>query len=227
MLGELRKLARKEGLVIHPHKMRPFYLRHYGFEAATIFDVGVFNGTPWLYDSFPEAHFLLVDPQGDLPGPRPAKGDFHVVALGAEPGQLTLKIPETKPGKGGDMASLLDRQDTLVKTFTDTETRDVPVVTLDSLAEGHIAPFGIKIDTEGFEAQVLAGATETLKQTEFVILELSLTHRFDGVAPPSAVIATLAAHGLEMRDVLAMADGPTKRSKPRHVDVLFTRWAAS
>ncbi|WP_299688907.1 FkbM family methyltransferase [uncultured Tateyamaria sp.] len=227
MLGELRELARKEGLVIHPHKTRPFYLRTYGFEPATVFDVGVFEGTPWLYDSFPDAHFVLIDPQGDLPGPRPAKGDFHAVAVGSAPGQMTLTIPETKPGQGGAMASLLERRDALAGSFTDTKTRDVPVVTLDSLATGHVGPFGIKIDTEGFEAQVLAGATETLKQTDFVILELSMARRFEGVDPPSAAIATLAAHGLEMRDVLAIADGPTKRSQPRHMDLLFTRWDAA
>ncbi|MEO1363490.1 MAG: hypothetical protein AAFU86_06920, partial [Pseudomonadota bacterium] len=74
---------------------------------------------------------------------------------------------------------------------------------------------------------VLAGATQTLQHTDFVILELSMSQRFDGVDPPSAAIATLAAHGLEMRDVLAIADGPTKRSQPRHMDLLFTRWDAS
>lgn len=227
MLGELRKLARKEGLVIHPHKTRPFYLRNYGFAPATVFDVGVYDGTPWLYESYPDAHFVLVDPQGDLDGPRPAKGDFHNVALGAAPGQMTLTIPRTKAGKRGAMASLLDRQDVLADSFVDAETRDVTVVTLDSLAEGHVGPFGLKIDTEGFEAQVLAGATQTLQHTDFVILELSMSQRFDGVDPPSAAIATLAAHGLEMRDVLAIADGPTKRSQPRHMDLLFTRWDAS
>ena len=227
MLGELRKLARKEGLVIHPHKTRPYYLQTYGFQPATVFDVGVFDGTPWLYDSFPEAHFVLVDPQGDLPGPRPAKGDFHAVALGAEAGTQTLTIPETKPGQGGAMASLLNRRDSLAQSFVDAETRSVPVTTLDALAAGHVGPFGLKIDTEGFEAQVLAGATETLAQTDFVILELSLTRRFDGVDPPSAAIATLAAHGLELRDVLAIADGPTKRSQPRHMDLLFARWDGS
>ena len=103
MLGELRALARKEGLVIHPHKTRPYYLRTYGFAPATVFDVGVYTGTPWLYESFPDAHFVLIDPQGDLQGPRPAKGDFHAVAVGAEPGQMTLTIPETKPGQGGAM----------------------------------------------------------------------------------------------------------------------------
>ena len=224
MLGELRELARKEGVAIYPEKMRPFYLQSFGFQAATIFDVGVFNGTPWLYNSFPEAHFILVDPQGDLPGPRPAKGDFHAVALGAQEGTATLTVPETAPGRGGAMASLRDRQDMLAKSFVSTETREVPVTTLDALAQGHVGPFGLKIDTEGFELQVLAGARDTLRRTEFVILELSMTRRFDGIEPPSAAIALLAAHGLEMRDVLSIADGSTMRSKPRHMDLLFTRW---
>ena len=226
-LAEMRQLARKEGLVIHPHKLRPFYLQAYGFEVATIFDVGVYHGTAWLYDSFPDAHFVLVDPQGDLPGARPVYGEFHATALGRESGTATLKIPHDADGPAGAMASLRNRRDPLAKGFARVETRDVPVTTLDALAEGHVGPFGLKIDTEGCEDDVLAGASMTLARTDFVILEMSLTPRFDGVVPPSTTIVRLARHGLELRDVLAIADGPSKRSRPRHMDFLFTRWHAT
>jgi hypothetical protein len=112
----------------------------------------------------------------------------------------------------------------LAETFSSVSTVDVPVARLDDLAGDYAGRVGLKIDTEGFEAEVLQGAAETLKRAEFVILELSVTPRFDGVLPPSAAIGLLAAAGLELRDVLAVADGPGKRARPRHMDVLFSRW---
>lgn len=43
----------------------------------------------------------------------------------------------------------------------DTETREVPLTTLDEILDGKV-PKVIKIDVEGFEAEVLKGATKTL-----------------------------------------------------------------
>ena len=151
-------------------------------------DVGVHDGTPWLYRSFPDAHFVLVDPQAECEaavraGVAPKSFDFRAVALGAEQGKALLSIPETEPGKGGAMASLKDRTDNLALSFSDVAKREVPVITLDMLAADMPGRLGLKIDTEGFEYEVLRGGSETLKRCEFVILEMSVTHRFEGVAP--------------------------------------------
>lgn len=231
MLGEIRRTLRSEGMAVHPIKTRAFYLKGYGFAPDVVMDVGVHDGTPWLYKSFPNARFVLVDPQPGCGDAVRAAGrledfDFHAVALGAEDGTATLNVPETEPGKGGAMASLKSRTDTLTKTFTKVETLEVPVKRLDDLAAGYDGRIGLKIDTEGFEVDVLEGGPETLKRCDFVVLELSVTERFTGTAPPSQAIAMLADAGLEMRDVLAVADGPGKRAQPRHMDVMFTRWAA-
>ena len=54
---------------------------------------------------------------------------------------------------------------------------------------------------------------------------MSVAHRFQNTAPPSALIAHLAAAGLEFRDILAAATYAGKRPVPQNMDVLFTRWA--
>src|SRR3954449_6529991 len=38
------------------------HVKRLGFAPATVIDVGVAYGTPELYDAFPDARFLLVDP---------------------------------------------------------------------------------------------------------------------------------------------------------------------
>lgn len=228
-LADIRRAAREEGFALHPIKTRPPYLKAYGFEPDCVIDVGVHDGTPWLYRSFPQARFVLVDPQAECEaavknGVSPKSWDFRAVALGAEPGKARLNIPETEPGKGGAMASLMERTDKLADSFTAVATRDVPMITLDDLAADLPGRIGLKIDTEGFELDVLRGGPETLKRCDFVILEMSVSHRFKGVAPPSAVIAELAKAGLQFRDVLAVAAHAGKKAQPRHMDVLFSRW---
>jgi FkbM family methyltransferase len=59
----------------------------------------------------------------------------------------------------------------------------VPVWRLDSVARPYLAsasrPF-LKIDTQGFEWQVLAGARDTLPELEGVLCELSLVELYEG-----------------------------------------------
>ena len=210
-----------------PRRLGSWYFRGYNFTPDVVFDVGVFDGTTWLYKSFPDAKFVLIDPQEksrDKVEGKLKNFDFHAVALGDTEGEVTLRIPETKPGRGGAMASILPRADRTANRFNSIEEVTVPIQTLDSIAADYDGRIGLKIDTEGYEAQVLAGATETLKRTDFVVAEVSVAQRFEGVSQPSTLFAMLAEAGLEFRDVLAAATYPGKRPRPQNMDLLFTRW---
>ncbi|MFN3642829.1 MAG: FkbM family methyltransferase [Gemmobacter sp.] len=225
----VRRFLRRKGMVALPDRETPAHLAAHGLAADLVIDAGVDAGTPFLYRALPDALFLLVDPRAEaraaLDRPdAPARAVFHAVALGAGEGQAMLTIPRTARGPDGAMASLRRRIGAMADRVTASEVRPVPVTTLDALAAPHPGRIGIKIDTEGYEAEVLDGARETLRRTDFVILELSVTPRFDGILPPSAVIARLAAAGLELRDVLRLTGDGRGGAAPRHMDVLFTRW---
>ena len=59
----------------------------------------------------------------------------------------------------------------------------VPIARLDSVVSDYISPsdrFFIKIDTQGFEWQVLEGASETLKKAQGVLCEMSLVPLYEG-----------------------------------------------
>jgi len=112
------------------------------------------------------------------------------------------------------------------RNIVDYETRSVPVVPLDQIMVNYPGRVGLKVDTEGFELEVLQGAAETLRRTDFVIVELSVTKRFDGVAPPSQTMAELAKAGLELRDILRSTGDGKGGAQPRLFDALFTRWDA-
>jgi len=62
-------------------------------------------------------------------------------------------------------------------------TERVPIAKLDSVASHYLTPDSrlfIKIDTQGFEWQVLDGASETLRQARGVLCELSLIPLYEG-----------------------------------------------
>ena len=229
-LQTIRQTLRSEGMTLHPIKTRAPYLRSYGFAPDVVVDVGVGGGTPWLYRSFPDARFVLIDPLeecADLVRGREhlETFHFHAVALGKTPGKAKLNVPFSEKGREPDMASLLHRTDKLAKSFIRTENAEVLVKTLDEIALAYPGSIGLKIDAEGAEADILAGAPETLQRCEFVILELSVSKRFEGIGPPSDIVAQLADAGLQLRDILTIGAGPGKKAQPRYLDVLFTRWA--
>ncbi len=91
-------------------------------------------------------------------------------ALGAEPGQVLFT----------DYGSTMDR--VLAAGDTTARTRSVEMTTLDQALQGE-APTLIKVDVEGYETAVLAGAQATLAQPSLhtVILELSGNDRYYGV----------------------------------------------
>lgn len=62
-------------------------------------------------------------------------------------------------------------------------TERTPIISLDSVADNYIDKFSncfLKIDTQGYETQVLDGAEKTLKRAKGVLCELSLVPLYEG-----------------------------------------------
>jgi hypothetical protein len=78
------------------------------------------------------------------------------------------------------------------------------MTTLDALlAEHHWEPpFGLKVDTEGYEQDVIKGAAELLGQTQFVIAEVNVTKRFEKSYSFAEFVGLMESHGLHLCDIL-------------------------
>lgn len=77
-------------------------------------------------------------------------------------------------------------------------SESVPIAKLDSVARRYITPetnLFIKIDTQGFEWQVLDGASQTLDQALGVLCELSLVPLYDGQRLWRDIVDRLNADG--------------------------------
>lgn len=193
--------------------MSPNYLRSLGFSIETVIDVGVDRGTNWLYDAYPDKQFLLVDPQ---PGceekveKRPRNYQFFAKGVGAEKGQIELEVRGAKSTMIKRTASLPGKG-RMVKVEIDT---------LDNIidASGAKGPFGIKIDTEGFELDVLRGLTKHADDTSFIICEASIRRQYDGGYLFSELASYLRTKNFEFYNFIS-----PHKLRPAYHDCLFVR----
>jgi FkbM family methyltransferase len=145
-------------------------IRDLGISPRTVFDVGVATGTKGLYGVFPDVRYVMVEP---LVESKP----FLDELLEAWPGSIAVQAAAGRQAGEAEFVvdPTLSGSSFLLKPKFG-EIRKVPVVTLDGLVEQHglEGPFVVKLDVQGYELEVLAGAEQTLKQTEVVIAEASL-----------------------------------------------------
>ena len=153
-------------------------------EIDTLIDIGVGPmGTPDLYKRFPSAKLLLIDPLDETENYidkylLSREVMFHKSGVGKEAGEAMINVQE-EIGSSSilKVADINYESDPLDK-------RKIQIKTLDFItnSETNLGKLGVKIDTEGFELNVILGATETLKSAEFVLAEVRHNHEsFQGV----------------------------------------------
>jgi FkbM family methyltransferase len=192
----------------------------------TLIDIGVGRGTPPLYDPRIASRFVLVDPNpipDDTVMSLRQLGvdvEVHRTALGDAPGEATFRINTNSHHSGFRPAT-----DGFVHLESPASHETVvPVQRLDDLLAGRrgdLGRYALKIDTEGFEDSVIAGAPEILNHARFVIMEVSLKRRFSPAYKPSDIVQCLAGHGLEVADILNAS-----LRTPWYLDILFARWSS-
>ncbi|MGO9686571.1 MAG: FkbM family methyltransferase [Beijerinckiaceae bacterium] len=142
--------------------------RKQGTEVGAVIDVGASNGM-WsavCEKHFPDAKYLLIEAQ-ELHRPalenycrsRPG-AEFVIKAAGHAVGQVSF-FHEDDPFSGA------------AHEYEGQGTTWVPMTSVDHEVQnrGLPGPYLLKLDTHGFETQILAGARKTLAAASLVILE--------------------------------------------------------
>ena len=183
-----------------------------GLRVGTVIDVGVGFGTPWLMDAFPDAYTVLIEPNR---GFRPAidalmatrRGEVHYVAGGPVAGEARLTLNVAAPTSSSMYAYSEATRGEYVKRGWPLEMREVtvPVEPLDSLDQSRWPkPYLLKLDSEGYELEVLKGCVATLRDTAMLISEISVMKRYEASYSFAEFIATIDGHGFELFDIVDM-----------------------
>jgi FkbM family methyltransferase len=187
-----------------------------------VIDVGAAEGTPPLYEAFPAAHHVLIEP---LEEHREALeelagrigGEYLLMAVGTEEGDAVIHV---------NPREILRSSMRIDEKFNPKvmEDRTVRLTTLDTLLDerGWRPPFGLKIDTEGYEDQVLIGAARLLCDTQFIVAEVRIEHEFDGTYSFAELIALLDRHEFRLCEVMSAPKAPGSH-ETEFIDAVFRR----
>ncbi len=141
-----------------------------GFNPGTIIDVGFAYGTEGLFDLFPDARKILIEPVAEMEPVmqqfcRDNPGSSYVLAAASDTaGRQKMVVRQGVTGSG--FHTKFQKEN--------SERRKVATITLDQLV-GELAPpkpYLIKLDVEGHEMHVLDGAKACLPDTEMVLMEI-------------------------------------------------------
>ena len=219
-----KRLAHALGFEVKKWRWSPSYLARLA-RPGTVVDVGAGYGTPELHRAFPGAHFCLVEPVEEYAPyleklARTCDCCIHYRAVGSRAGALEIQVDPHILTR----TSFAARTD-LTSTGASLRSRQVEVVTLDQLrAEHHQLPGPIllKIDTEGFELEVIKGGDRFLQETATVIAEVSIGPRFVGGYCFEELVRAMDERGFAVHDILRVSyvRGGTGA---RFADIVFQR----
>jgi len=144
-------------------------------------------------------------------------------AVGDQDGEIEINIAGNSVSSS--VLPMLDAHSSAAVGSAYVASERAQLTRLDSVAptylSAHARPF-IKIDTQGFESQVLDGATETIKRAHGVLLELSLVPLYEGQTLWQEMIQRMADQGFTLWAIQkGFTDPRTGRSL--QVDAIFLR----
>jgi len=199
------------------------FMRGLGFYPRTVFDVGASDGqwTRNCLSVFEEAQFFCVEPLDnnqyylsrlniEHPNVRYWQG-----CLGSEAGMQIMNEEgvgsSLLPGHTGNPYGI---------------QRKVRVETMNNLLKRGICPQPdlIKLDVQGYELEVLKGATDALRKTQAIIMEVSFFPFQTGMPMFNEVIHQLSEYGFVVHDILSLFFRPLDSSSAQ-TDLLFLKAA--
>lgn len=175
--GITRSLAMYHAIPGRHARMAGFYRQFLG-RGDLGFDIGAHVGSRVRAWRRIGARVLAVEPQPDclrvlrlVYGRNPA---VRIVpaAVGARPGRARLAVSSATPTVSSMAPGWIDdvTRDHRFAGVRWDRSIEVPVVTLDQLIAAHGEPAFLKVDVEGFEAQVLSGLSRPVRALSFEYL---------------------------------------------------------
>jgi FkbM family methyltransferase len=198
------------------HRLRPYGLENFfpllqqlGFAPKHVVDIGANRGnwTRTAFKYFPDAVYTLVEPQDHLKSyiqdliARGCKITWINAGCGDRPGTLPLIVASR------------DDSSTFVLTDrhgqpTGSQRISVPMTTLNQIVSSSNAPLPdmVKIDAEGFDLKVLAGASDLFGETDIFLVEVVVCGNYENSI--ADVVRFMAKAGYNLMDITDLNRSP-------------------
>lgn len=195
-----------------------------------VFDVGANDGHfgLWLRESGYRGGIVSFEPIRALFDRLEARAqedeawEAHPVALGEKPG--TARINVSASAVFSSLRPHREAATTFDPEAVPVRTEEIAIATLDAFAPLHAGrTCFLKIDTQGFEQQVLLGARATLPMLQGVQLELPIIHLYSGVWGMSEAISFMAGQGFVVAQIRPVNYHPGDPVSWVEADCLFRR----
>ena len=191
-----------------------------------VIDVGANKGqfAAFALATWPTAKLYCVEP---LSGPRArlasvtaGRAEILAFALGETNGSIEMHVASRV-----DSSSILPLGERQKKVFAMEETSvlEVAIRRLDDAiaSDSLTGPILLKIDVQGFERDVLAGAERVLSACDAVYIELSFVELYEGQALAGEIVEILTRAGLSLSGLFNQMYDP--EGEALQADFLFLR----
>ncbi|MDF2434015.1 MAG: hypothetical protein JWP44_3646 [Mucilaginibacter sp.] len=181
-------------------------IKHLGFNSKYCLDIGAYEGN-WATDFkkiFPESAILMIEGQTEKESALAEIKqnykdiDYKISLLGANESIVTFNKYETA-------SSVLDENN-----ITNAKRESRKLTSLDSIT-AHTSfsnPDFIKIDTQGYELEILKGGEKTLAAAEFILLEVSFLDIYKNCPLVADVLHFMQAKGFVVFDICTLIKRP-------------------
>jgi FkbM family methyltransferase len=206
LLPETTKALIRDQLGVPSQNISLKRIKQLGFNSSHCLDIGAYVGN-WAIDFkriFPDSAILMIEGQTEKePDLIKIKQnykdiDYQISLLGATESKVVFNKYETA-------SSILEEHN-----ITNAETENRKLNTLDDITAN--TPFNkpdfIKIDTQGYELEILKGGQKTLSSAEFVLLEVSLLDIYKNCPLVADVLGFMQQQDFVLYDICTLMKRP-------------------
>ena len=181
----------------YSQEVRLLYYKSLGIKFDKVLDIGAYIGT-WkdmFKKIFPESNILMIEANKEKEKILKKKGEYLIALLGSKNDEEIeyFKCEEEEISSGNSVY----KENTNYKFIPERRK----TITLSTLLKDSSGFDLIKIDTQGSELDILKGGIDIIKQSKFLLLELSIIE-YNFKAPTySEVIRYLEENNFKLVDI--------------------------